>query len=83
MKYFKALHGAPAWEEDSFAITAIKAVVLKAAGFMEEFLNGVAEYDTVTLVGPISGLNYLYVKSILALEFWILVPVPFVLLGQV
>lgn len=81
MKYFKALHGAPAWEEDSFAITAIKAVVLKAAGFMEEFLNGVAEYDTVTLVGPISGLNYLYVKSILALQFWILVPVPFVLLG--
>lgn len=50
---------------------------------MEEFLNGVAEYDTVTLAGPINGLNYLYVKSILALQFWILLPVPFVFLGQV
>lgn len=31
VKCFKALHGAPEWEEDSFASTAIKAVVLKAA----------------------------------------------------
>lgn len=83
VEYFKALCGAPEWVEVSFAITAIKAVVLKAAWFTEEFLNGVAEYDMVTLVGPISGLNCLYVKSILALHFWILVPVPFVFLGRV
>lgn len=50
---------------------------------MEEFLNGVAEYVMVTLVGPVSGLNCLYVKSILALQFWISVPVPFVFLGRV
>lgn len=36
---------------------------------MKEFLNGVAEYCIVALVRPVSGLNYLYVKSISALRF--------------
>lgn len=50
---------------------------------MKEFLDGVAEYCIVALVGPISRLNYLYVKSILALRFGFLVTVIFVFLGQV
>lgn len=50
---------------------------------MEELLSGVAEYFVVILVGPISKLNCLYLKSILALRYGFLVTVPFVFLGQV